>query len=261
MAENTRKIAVVTGASEGIGREFALQLAARGYDLVAVARNQARLDSLAEELSATHGASTEVLIADLMTPAGVETVAARLQNTDSPIDLLVNNAGFGTAGKFADLDVAGEVREIQCNVLALVQLTHAALGGLVARRRGGVINVGSIAAYQPNPTMATYGATKAFVYSFTQAIHEELHGTRVKAMVLCPGFTRTEFQTRAGVEDSSVPGLLWQSAHDCVSAALRDYDRGRAVCVPGAINTLGTAFTRVTPSVVTRKVAARVMNQ
>jgi short-subunit dehydrogenase len=259
MAE--RKVALVTGASSGIGAEFARQLARRGHDLVVVARDVTRLGEVADALRADHGTETEILPADLADPDQLANVAARLRDADRPVDLLVNNAGFGTAGRFWEVPLDGEDKELRVNVVAVLHLTHAALGRMVERGRGGVINVSSIAAYQPNPSMATYGGTKAFVFNFTQAVHEELAGTGVKAMVLCPGFTRTEFQERAGVEDAAVPGPLWMSAEQCVSLALHDFDRGKAVCVPGVLNTLGTAFISVTPSFVTRKVAGRVMKQ
>jgi len=257
--EPTRHVALVTGASSGIGDAFARQLAARGHDLVAVARDVDRLERLAAELAEAHGTRTEVMGADLTAAADLARIEARVADPAQPIDLLVNNAGFGTYGRMWEIDVDDETREVALNVIAPTRLTHAALGGMVERGRGGVINVASIAAYQPNPSMATYGATKAYIVNFTQAVHEELRGTGAKAMVLCPGFTRTEFQSRAGISESAVPKLLWQSAEACVAAALRDYDRGRAVCLPSAINTAGTAMLRITPSVISRKIAARVM--
>ena len=174
----------------------------------------------------------------------------------------MNNAGFGTSGHFAALPIEREEQEIQLNVLALVRLTHAALGGLIERGRGGVINVASIAGYQPTPGNATYGATKAFVSSFSQAVHEELKGTGVKCMVLSPGFTRTEFQVRGrirlerGSRASSGRTRPRSSQH-----ALRAYDKGRAVCVPGPLNTATAAFTAVTPHAVTRRIAGVIVSR
>jgi short-subunit dehydrogenase len=256
-----RPIALVTGASAGIGRAFVHQLADRGYDLVVVARDRTRLELLADEMRSTLGADVEVLAADLIDAGGLASVEARCGADTRPIDLLVNNAGFGTFGRFHDLAVDQEEDEIRLNVVAVARLAHAALGGMVARGRGGVINVASVAAYQPTPHSATYGATKAFVRSFSQAVHEELHGTGVKCMALCPGFTRTEFQSRAGVDASEVPGLLWQQAGEVVHGALRAYDEGRAVYVPGRLNSVAAALTSVTPTVVTRKVAGFVMGR
>src|SRR5664279_6145969 len=255
MITTTRPVAVVTGASSGIGRSFALALADQGHDLVLVARDTARLDALATELADAYGAYAEVLGADLSDAAALATVEARVADGDRPIELLVNNAGFGTSGHFSGLPIDREEQEIQLNVLALVRLTHAALGGLVERGRGGVINVASIAGYQPTPGNAVYGATKAFVMSFTQAVHEELKGTGVKCMVLAPGFTRTEFQVRAGFDSSEVPGFLWQDAPTVVQHSLRAYAKGRAVCVPGPLNSATAAFTAVTPHSVTRRIA------
>jgi short-subunit dehydrogenase len=203
MAE--RSVALVTGASGGIGRAFALALAERGHDVVLVARDTARLEGVAKEIREGAGAGAEILTADLTDPVGLATVEARVSDAARPVDLLVNNAGFGTYGTFSELPVERETQEIQLNVVALVRLTHAALGGLVERGRGGVINVASIGGLQPTPGYATYGATKAFVISFTEAIHEELKGTGVRAMALSPGFTRTEFQDNAGVDPSEVP--------------------------------------------------------
>ncbi|MGZ6885037.1 MAG: SDR family NAD(P)-dependent oxidoreductase [Acidimicrobiia bacterium] len=255
-----RSVAVVTGASAGIGKAFATKLAAQGHDLVVVARDTARLEMLGKELDAAHGTNVEVLTADLSAGPGIATVEARLVDA-RPVDLLVNNAGFGTMGMFHDLPIAREISEIGLNVVALTRLTHAALEGMVARRSGGVINVASIAGFQPTPGNATYGATKAFVHSFSQAIHEELRSTGVRCMVLCPGFTRTEFQARAGIDSSEVPEFLWQTPETVVDHALAAYAKGRAVCVPGPLNRATAGFSSAMPSSVTRKVANLVVRR
>jgi short-subunit dehydrogenase len=261
MPTNARPVALVTGASAGIGRSFAYALADRGHDLVLVARDTARLEALGKEIGDAYGATCEVLTADLADDAALATFEARLADAGRPVDLLVNNAGFGTSGQFHTLPVEREEQEIRLNVLALVRLCHAALDAQVARGRGGVINVASIAGYQPTPGNATYGATKAFVSSFSQAVHEELRGTGVRCMVLSPGFTRTEFQARAGIDSSEVPGFLWQEAATVVDHALRAYGKGRAVCVPGPLNSATAAFTAVTPHSVTRKIAGVIVNK
>lgn len=251
-----RRVALVTGATAGIGAEFARALAARSYDVVLVARTEARLRTIAAELEDRHGVSTEVLASDLETDAGVEAVEARLRDASRPVDLLVNNAGFGTTGKFHQLPIADELAEIQLNVLALVRLTHAALVPMVERGRGGIINVSSVASYQPTPGSTTYAATKAFVSSFTNGVHEELKGTGVDAMVLAPGFTHTEFHERAKADGmKSMPEFLWQSSNEVVATALHDYERGVAVCIPGAVNKVAAAFSTVMPAGVTRRVA------
>jgi hypothetical protein len=232
-------------------------LAAKGYELVLVARNEVRLRQLADALQAEHATRGEVLSADLETDAGIARVAARLGDEARPIALLVNNAGFLTTGRFHELPVDREKAEIGLNVVALVSLTHAALQPMVRRGHGGVINVSSVAAYQPMPLSATYSATKAFVSSFTNAIHEELRGTGVKAMTLAPGLTHTELHERAGIEEvDHRPGFLWQSADEVAEAAMRAYDRGRAVCLPGPLNTLTAAVSGAMPAGVTRRVAA-----
>ena len=165
-------VALVTGASAGIGASFARTLAARGDDVILVARSKPRLDDLAIVLRRENGVDVEVLAADLTNTADLASVEARVAARERPVDLLVNNAGFGTSGPFGALPVEHEDEEIRLNVLALVRLTHAALGAMTARGTGAVVNVSSLAGYQPNPGMATYGATKAFVSSFTQAVHE-----------------------------------------------------------------------------------------
>ena len=159
----------------------------------------------------------------------------------------------------SELPVADELGMVELNVAALVRLTHAALGPMVARRAGGVINVSSTASYQPAPGNATYSATKAFVSSFSQALHEEVRGVGVKVLAVCPGFTHTEFQQRAGMEAEDVPGFMWQQPEQVVDAAMRAYDRGRAVVVTGLINQATAAFSTVSPGFVTRKIAGRIM--
>ena len=252
--------AMVTGASAGIGTEFASQLASQGNDVVLVARDGARLEVLAKELGARHRVATEVLVADLTDPAQLATVEDRLADRDRPIDVLVNNAGFGTNGRLHELDRDTETREVNLNVVALVRLTHAALGPMVERGSGGVLNVSSLAGGQPTPGNATYGATKAFVSSFTQSVHEELRGTGVKITVVCPGFTRTEFQVRAGIDSSKVPGFLWQSAEEVAAGALGALEHNRAVYVPGTLNRLTASVVSVLPDALTRRAAAFVVD-
>ena len=246
--------ALVTGASSGIGEAFARELAARGHDLVLVARRAERLEAESARLAAAHGVEVEVLSADLATPDGIAVVAARLADRSQPVDLLVNNAGVGTAGSFWELPVDDEVAMIHLNVVALVQLTHAALGPMIERNSGGVINVSSLGAYQPVPFNATYGATKAFVSSFTNAVVEELRGTNVRLMVVAPGYTRTEFQD-ASFEPRALPGFVWQSADTVAATAMRAFDRGRAVCITGAVNVVAAAASSVMPASVMRRVS------
>lgn len=252
-----RPIALVTGASGGIGASFADALAKRGHDLVIVARTQPKLEESAARLHAEHGAAVEVLAADLETGTGVDRVGERLADSTRPIELLVNNAGFGSYGKFHEQQIEQQVAMLELNVVALVKLSHAALGPMVERGHGGVINISSVGGYQPTPLYATYSATKAFVSSFTNAVHEELRGTGVKALVVAPGFTRTDFHERADV-DASMPGFLWQSAEAVAEASMSAYERGRAVCIPGGLNGVAAAFSSVMPAGIARRVAAVV---
>jgi hypothetical protein len=247
-------VALVTGASSGIGEAFAHALAARGHDLVVVARRADVLGDLAARLRVESGVDVEVLAADLATDGGVDLVAERLGDPHRPIDLLVNNAGVGTMGRFWELPVDGERAEVALNVVAVLHLTHAALGPMVARGCGGVINVSSISAYQPIPRHATYGATKAFVSSFTNALHEELRGTGVRVMVVAPGFTRTGFQAE-GFDPKRLPDLAWQEPDAVVATALKAFDRGRVVCVTGVLNVATVAAASVLPAGITRRVA------
>ena len=257
----TWKRALVTGASSGIGEVIVRRLAAEGPDLVVVARDRKRLEALAMELSTSHGVAVEVLRADLSKKAGVTSVVERLQDETAVVDFLVNNAGFGTYGPFIDLDPDEEAREIEVNCQALVRLCHAAAPGMVRRRHGTVLNVSSLAARAATPNNAVYAATKAFVSHFSDALHEELRGSGVTVTVVEPGFTRTEFQARAGIDSSEVPGFLWQEAATVVDHALRAYDKGRAVCVPGPLNSATAAFTAITPHAVTRRIAGVIVNK
>jgi short-subunit dehydrogenase len=252
-----RPVALVTGASSGIGQSFARRLARGGHDLVLVARDASRLEALAKELDAQCSAASEVLSADLTDATQLARVEARLR-AEPAIDVLINNAGFGSYGNFHELDVDVEAREVQLNVTALVRLTHAALGPMVARGSGSVLNVASVAAFQPVPGDATYAATKAFVLSFTEAVHEELRGTGVHMTVLAPGFTRTEFQERADYDASNVPGFMWQEADEVVEAALAALAKNRAVCVPGVLNRVTATLSGITPHVITRRVSGKV---
>jgi len=259
---STTRRAWITGGSVGIGAAFARRLARDGYDLTLVARNRKQLTQLAGELHDAHGVRVDAMPADLTKAAALGEVEHALA-ADRHLDLLVNNAGFGTNGAFASLDVDREEDEIRLNVVALTRLTRAALPGLVRRGHGGIINVSSLAGMQPAPFNATYGATKAFVNSFTEALYEELRGTGVRVLALCPGFTRTEFQERAGIDASGIPSLAWMSAEAVVDAAVAAYARGDAVCVPGFGNWAMSSVTAAMPRALVRRLlgaaSARVL--
>jgi short-subunit dehydrogenase len=224
--------ALVTGATAGIGLSFARQLAAEGHDVVLVARDVERLGRVAAELRTVHLISAEVLPADLATAEGVGAVAERLQDPNRPVDLLVNNAGFTLRRPFLVNDIADEEAMLDILVRAVLRLTHAVLPGMVERGHGAVVNVSSIAGWVPR---GTYGAAKAWVTSFTQGLDGQLEGTGVRAMVLAPGFVRTEFHDRARIDMSGLPSFMWLDADDVVRTALRDLQRGRTVSVPGAV--------------------------
>ena len=249
--------ALVTGASSGIGDAFARLLAAEGTDLVVVARDRARLEELATDLVSAHGVTVEVMAADLADAGQLSDIEARLADADHPIHLLVNNAGSGTVGRFWELPVDGEDAEIRLNVVALSRLTHAALGPMVQRGGGAVLNVASIAGLIAGVGCATYNATKAFVVSLGDSVHEELAGTGVTLTTLLPGFTRTEFQARAAATEhtDNVPDFAWMSAEAVASAALDATAAGRTRVVPGAVNRAVSTALDVVPTAVVRRVA------
>ncbi len=221
--------ALVTGASSGIGAAFARALAARGYDLVLVARDEARLASVAAELAGGHGHAVAVLAADLSTSDGCATVAARVS---AGVDLLVNNAGMSLNRSFLRSTVEDEERLLALNIHAVLRLTHAALPGMVERGRVGVVNVSSVSSFAAVMPGSTYPASKAWVTSFSEAMALAVRGYGVRVMALCPGYTRTEFHGRAGIDMAKTPGWLWLSADQVVRGALRDLDHGRLVSVP-----------------------------
>lgn len=244
---------LVTGASSGIGEAFARQLAADGSDLVLVARRGEVLEELAAELS-EHDVEVEVLTADLTDEAELGKVIQRVADEARPVELLINNAGFGTAGRFHEADADEQDRMIRLNISAVVALTHTAIPVMTARGRGGILNVASMGALTPVPMMAVYGATKSFVLSFSEALHEELRGKGIHVTCLNPGLTSTEFQEVADLEQAEhrLPGLLWQTPEPVAKAGLDAVARNRAVVAPG-INGIGQALSRLVPSAVLRK--------
>jgi short-subunit dehydrogenase len=240
------KRAMVTGASSGIGKAFAEILAAEGSDLVVVARNRQRLNDLAIQLRTRFRCEIEILEADLESLDDLARVEARLRDQDD-IDLLVNNAGYGHAGAFARLPIEKSMGQIDCNVRALTRLAHAALQSMTTARRGAILNVASGAAFLPTPGLAVYAATKAYVLSFTQALHEEARGDGVTVSVVCPGFTRTEFQQRANYDAGSIPGFAWQSAEQVAREALAALRARKVICVPGIQNKLTMGVVNLVP--------------
>ena len=230
---------LVTGASAGIGAELARGLASRGYGVTLVARREERLRALADEL----GSGAEVAPCDLADAAAREALVAGLERR---VVGVCNNAGFGSVGRFAELDAERELRLVRVNVEAVVQLTHAFLPAMLEAGAGAVLNVASIAAYQPLPGFAAYAASKAFVQSFSEAVHEELAGTGVSVTCLSPGFTHTEFGAAAG-SDGSLPGFVYGDASDVAEAGIEAMLAGRRSAIPGLANRASMLGGRVAP--------------
>jgi uncharacterized protein len=237
--------ALVTGATAGIGRAFAHQLATDGHDLVLVARDLVRLEDEAAELRSRYGVQVEVLQADLADREQMARVETRLADRDRPVDLLVNNAGFGLKGRFLENHVDAETEMLDVLVTAVLRLSHAALGAMAERQRGGIVNVASVAAFLPR---GTYGAAKAWVTQFGEWAAAEYRSRGVTVTTLCPGFTRTEFHERMDVGRGSAPDFLWLDADDLVRQALKDHARGKVLSVPGAPYKAIVAASRLVPS-------------
>jgi len=246
-------VALITGASAGLGVEFARQLAAKGYRLVLVARRKERLDALAAELG--HARS---VASDLSAPGAVAALIADIAAHGETVSLLVNNAGFGLGGKFASLDGARQGEMIDLNCGALVELAHAVLPDMLAKRKGAILNVASTAAFQPGPGMAVYFATKAFVLSFSEALHEELRSSGVTVTALCPGPTATEFGEVAGFGAGGQFEKLAASAQSVVRAGLEGVEAGRAVVIPGILNKAGAQGHRLLPRAWLRRIAGAI---
>ncbi|MDL5155061.1 SDR family NAD(P)-dependent oxidoreductase [Actinomycetospora termitidis] len=242
--------ALVTGASSGLGAEFAVQLAAAGYDLVLVARDEARLQALADRLG-----GAEVLVADLADPTSRLAVEQRLTDDERPVDLLVNNAGYGTAGEFVDTDLDVLAANHEVNVTTVLRLTRVALPGMIARDRGGVLNVSSVAGFLPGRG-SVYGAGKAYVTTLSQSLARVVAGTGVHVMALCPGFVKTEFHERFG-QARTGPGFAWMEPDYVVRTALADFANAKALSVPHPLYKGIVVFARVAPLGLIRRIARR----
>jgi short-subunit dehydrogenase len=256
MAE--RKLAVITGASSGIGAMFARKLAARGYDLLLVARREERLRSVARELAETYHVSADILAADLAVDGDRDRVAERIRSAAN-LGMLVNNAGFGTLGFFADTTVESQMQMHRVHVIAAMQLTHAALENLIARGEGGVINVSSVAAFSQTAGSVSYSATKGWMNSFTAGLYAELEVLKspVKVQALCPGFTLSEFHDTLGMDRSPIPQSLWMTADFVVSESLRGFDEGKLFVIPGWRYKVIVMFMKVLPGAMLRRFSAR----
>ncbi|MGI9108326.1 MAG: SDR family NAD(P)-dependent oxidoreductase [Pyrinomonadaceae bacterium] len=245
------KTTLITGASSGIGEVFARQLAARGENVVLVARSEEKLNALCNELGRACGVNCQTVALDLSEAGGARRLFEETERRGLEVDTLINNAGFGSVGDFASLDVERELNMIDLNVKSLVELTYLYLAPMRKRRRGNIINVASVAAFQPVPYMATYAATKAFVLSFSEALWDENRAYKIKVMGLCPGATKTNFFNAAYVKRP--PFRVMQTADEVVATALRGLERGKGHIISGWLNYVQTQAERLLPrSVVTR---------
>jgi short-subunit dehydrogenase len=254
----SRKVALITGASAGLGEQFAQCFARDGHDVILVARNAARLEALASKLEQEHKVKAHVLAADLARPEEPQRIFDEVRSRQLEVEFLVNNAGFGSNGPFMDQDMTREAEMVEVNCTALLKLTHLFARPMRERRSGRILNVASTAGFQPGPFMATYYATKAFVLSFSEALSHELKGTGVTVTCHCPGATHTEFAARAGNEKSRLfqrsSGIA--KASDVAADAYAAMMKGRVLAIHGALNWFGTAAVRFTPRAMVRSIAA-----
>jgi short-subunit dehydrogenase len=249
---------LITGASAGIGVEFARQMAERGYNVTLAARRIDRLTELAAELERDHNIRAIAVACDITDPAQRQELVDSIAARDQHVDILINNAGMGTDGEFWKDSTGDPMPQIELNVNALVGLTHLLVPAMVDRGNGAVLNVASTAAFQPIPRQSVYAATKAFVLSFSQGLSKELSKTGVSVTVLCPGPTRTEFfgDKQKAMEDDS-PGIVWQTAEDCARAGLDGMFKRKRVVIPKALNRIGAVSAKHTPSGVTLEIIDR----
>lgn len=236
MNRNDSSTALITGASSGLGAEFARQLSARGFGFVLVARREERLVELARELESQSGASAEVLVADLSTQSGIEKVVNRIKEITN-LEILVNNAGFGLSGKFTQAGIDEHLTMIRLHIIASVSLTYAVLPGMLARKSGTIINVSSLAGLFPLRNV-TYGSTKAYLIHFSRTLDRELKSHGIKIQALCPGYILTEFHEAGRVSKerrSQIPKFMWNTTDQVVTESLDSINRGKVICVPGTI--------------------------
>ena len=257
-----REVALITGASSGIGLELARLFATDRKDLVLVARNREKLTQIAGELQGKHKVSVNVLAADLADPDAPSSIARALAGIGISVDTLVNNAGIGVYGRFAETDLAKELELIQINAIAVTALTKMFLPAMVRRGRGRILNVSSTAAFQPGPLMSVYYATKAYVLSFSEALSNETRGTGVTVTALCPGPTITDFQRRAGVDDTRLfHSPLVMDARRVARAGYEGMKKGKSLVIPGLINRLLVQGVRLMPRKAVTQAARRIQER
>jgi len=255
--KETAEIVLITGASSGIGLELARCFAADKSDLILVARSRDALESLATELRGLHDIRTEVIVADLAAADSPQKIFNELQSRGRTVDVLVNNAGFGLHGGFSELPLRRQLEIIQVNVSALVELTGLFLPGMLQRGRGGIINVGSVAGFLPGPQMAVYYASKAFVLSFSEALHEELRGTRISITNLCPGPTESKFSDTARSHRVRQSQAKKMSAQEVAEIGHADFRAGKHLSVPGGSNKILSFAPKLLPRTAVRRIVGR----
>jgi short-subunit dehydrogenase len=251
---------LITGASSGIGADLARQLAERGYNVTLTARRRERLQELSDELQEAHDIHVDIEPSDLGDPAARKKLVGKLLSGEREVVGVCNNAGFGNLGRFLEQDLEQETNVVRLNVEAVHELTGAFLPRMVEQGTGAILNVASTAAFQPLPGFATYAASKAFVHSFSEAVHSEVSGTGVSVTSLCPGFTKTEFEEAAGAEDAAakLPGFTWMESADVARQAIEGMLAGRRTVVPGVINKVVSTSGRYTPRTVLLPLIDRV---
>jgi uncharacterized protein len=257
----TKQTVLITGASAGLGAGFAEAFASRGNDLILVARRADRLEALAADLSAKHSVQVSVFSTDLTESGAVAQLLIDVQDEGLSVTQLINNAGYGLRGAFADMDGPSQARMIDLNCRALVELCHAFLPDMIRARRGGILNIASTAAFQPGPWMAVYYASKAFVLSFSEALHDEVHASGVTVAALCPGATRTEFFETAQMTDSLLSRYMAGDADKVIRDGMAALDRNRAVAISGVLNAVIAQSIRLTPRWLARWIAGSLQKR
>lgn len=258
---SSRPLVLITGASRGIGAELARVFAEQGYDLAITARSQAELDVLADELRGRHGSNVTVLVHDLTRREAPEAIFAELRQRAITPDVLVNNAGFGTWGPFAETDLAAELELVQVNIAALTHLTKLFLKPMLARKGGKILNVASTASFQPGPIMAVYCASKAYVLSFSEALANELAGSGVSVTALCPGETQSGFQDRAAMHESRILRGKLMTAREVAEQGYRGLVRGKTIVIPGLKNRLLAQSVRFVPRKMVTWIARKILDR